>query len=239
MNKKILIPIVSVVIAILLTGMLVLTEQKPIPTQKPTPSKPVSEPIPTRDPSEIITPTNQTTNSTTHIILSYDSNSVLKSLLASKGISMSTPLKISGGAISKYCTFYSNPEKQSSIEYCTSTELKDSEGEFLGNIHMIGTADSPSAVLGVVQTDKSMSNLDSLKTTYQIMVESLVCDCWQDQKPGNLESPSSWIDAAKLHHLEAKGTTSSSKISGLAQKQLILEVTTNTEGYLWKFIISN
>jgi hypothetical protein len=152
---------------------------------------------------------------------------------------MSTPLKISGGAIAKYCTFYSDPEKQNSIQYCTSTELKDNEGRFLGNIHMIGSENSTSAVLGVIQTDPAMSNLDSLKTAYQIMVESLVCDCWQDQKPGNLESISSWIDTAKSHHLEAKGTTSSSKISGLAQKQLILEVTTNTEGYLWKFIISN
>lgn len=246
MNKKILIPVVSgVIIAIILIGILSSTEQKPITTQKPTPPKPMTEPIPTRDQVPVDIPLiNQTANGTaqipiTPIILSYDSNSALKSQLASKGISMSTPLKISGGAIAKYCTFYSNPEKQNSIQYCTSTELKDSEGKFLGNIHMFGSANSPDAVLGVVQTDPYMSNLDSLKITYQMMVESLVCDCWQDQKPGNLESVSAWIDAAKSHHLEATGTTSSSKLSGLAQKQLILEVTTNTEGYLWKFIISN
>lgn len=246
MNKKILIPVVSgVIIAIILIGILSSTEQKPITTQKPTPPKPMTEPIPTRDQVSVDIPlTNQTANGTaqipiTPIILSYDSNSALKSQLASKGISMSTPLKISGGAIAKYCTFYNNAEKQNSIQYCTSTELKDSEGKFLGNIHMFGSTDSPDAVLGVVQTDPYMSNLDSLKTTYEIMVESLVCDCWQDQKPGNLESVSAWIDAAKSHHLEATGTTSSSKLSGLAQKQLILEVTTNTEGYLWKFIISN
>jgi hypothetical protein len=246
MNKKILLPVVSgVIITIILIGILYSTEQKPIITQKPTPPKPITEPIPTRDQVPVDIPLiNQTANGTaqipiTPIILSYDSNSALKSQLASKGISMSTPLKISGGAIAKYCTFYSNPEKQNSIQYCTSTELKDSEGKFLGNIHMFGSTNYPDAVLGVVQTDPYMSNLDSLKTTYEIMVESLVCDCWQDQKPGNLESVSAWIDAAKSHHLEATGTTSSSKLSGLAQKQLILEVTTNTEGYLWKFIISN
>ena len=244
MNKKILIPVVSgVIITIILIGILSSTEQKPITTQ-PTSPKPMPEPIPTRNQITVDIPMiNQTANSTQvpipPIILSYDSNSALKSQLASKGISMSTPLKISGGAIAKYCTFYSNAEKQNSIQYCTSTELKDSEGKFLGNIHMFGSTDSPDAVLGVVQTDPYMSNLDSLKITYQIMVESLVCDCWQDQKPGNLESVSAWIDAAKSHHLEATGTTSSSKLSGLAQKQLILEVTTNTEGYLWKFIISN
>jgi hypothetical protein len=39
--------------------------------------------------------------------------------------------------------------------------------------------------------------------------------------------------------LEAKRTTSKSEINGLAQKDLLLEITTNTEGYLWKFIIPN
>lgn len=170
--------------------------------------------------------------------LSYvNSNSILKSYLASNGILMSSPLKFTGESIAKYCTFYQDEQKQNSISYCTSTELKDSDGKFLGNIHMIGTTDSPNAVLGVIQTDSS--NLDSLKTTYQIMVESLVCDCWQDQKPGDFESVSEWIDAAKSHHLEAKRTTSSSEISRLADKQLFLEITTNSEGYLWKFIITN
>jgi hypothetical protein len=84
-----------------------------------------------------------------------------------------------------------------------------------------------------------MSNLDSIKTIFQVMTETLVCNCWQDQKPSGIESISAWIDITKSHHLEAKKTTSHSEIQGLVQKQLILEVTTNTEGYLWKFIISN
>jgi hypothetical protein len=247
MNKKILIPVIfGVITAIILMTMLVPINQKPITiTEKPINEKPITEPIPIRE-----NPTNETavsanntaipTKIITPIDFSYvDSNSLMKSLLASKGISMSSALKISGGSIAKYCTFYGDIEKQNSIEYCTSTELKDSDGEFLGNIHMIGSIDSPNVVLGIIQTDPYMSQIDSIKTTYQVMVESLVCDCWQDQKPGNLESVSAWVDAAKSHHLEGKSTTSNSQIAGLAQKQLLLEVTTNTEGYLWKFIISN
>jgi len=168
-----------------------------------------------------------------------DSNSILKSSLASDGILMSSPLTFTGSSIAKYCTFYQDEIKQNSINYCTSTELKDSEGNFLGNIHMVGTLDYPDAVLGVIQTDPYLSNLDSLKTTYQIMINSLVCDCWQDKKPGNFESISQWIDAAKSHHLEAKRTTSSSEVSGLADKHLFLEITTNSDGYLWKLILSN
>lgn len=252
MNKKILIPVIfGIATAIILMSMLVPLDQKPItPTEKPINEKPVTatKPIPIREfPINETIPTNNTaipindtiTKPITAIDLSYGSNSILKSSLAAKGISMSSPLKFSGDAIAKYCTFYGDAEKQKSIEYCTSTEIKDSNGKFLGNIHMVGSMNSTDAVLGVIQTDPYMSNLDSLKTTYQVMVESLVCDCWQDKKPGNLESVSAWIDAVKSHHLEAKKITSNSDISGLAQKHLLLEVTTNTEGYLWKFIITN
>jgi len=245
MNKKILIPVIfGVITAIILMTMLVSMNQKPITvTEKPINEKPVTEPIPIRDNliplNETAISANNTVISITPIDFSYDSNSLMKSSLAAKGISMSSALKISGGSIAKYCAFYVDIEKQNSIEYCTSTEIKDSDGKFLGNIHMVGSMDSPSAVLGIIQTDPYMSNLDDIKIIYQVMVKSLVCDCWQDQKPGDLESVSSWIDATKSHHLEATGTTSSSKLTGFVQKQLLLEVTTNTEGYLWKFIISN
>ena len=245
MNKKILIPVIfAVITAIILMTMLVSMNQKPITvTEKPINEKPVTEPIPIRDNliplNETAISANNTVISITPIDFSYDSNSLMKSSLAAKGISMSSALKISGGSIAKYCAFYVDIEKQNSIEYCTSTEIKDSDGKFLGNIHMVGSMDSPSAVLGIIQTDPYMSNLDDIKIIYQVMVKSLVCDCWQDQKPGDLESVSSWIDATKSHHLEATGTTSSSKLTGFVQKQLLLEVTTNTEGYLWKFIISN
>lgn len=215
MKNKILLPIViGIGIMLILLGV--------------TSSQPTGEPI-LREFSEY-----------TKLNLSYvDSNSVLKSTLASNGILMSSPLKFKGDSIAQYCTFYQDEQKQNSISYCTSTELKDSKGKFLGNIHMVGSMDSPNAVLGVVQTDPHLSNLDSLKTTFQIMVDSIVCDCWKDQKPGDFGTVSEWIDAAKSHHLEAKRTTSSSEINGLADKQLFLEITTNSEGYLWKLIISN
>lgn len=239
MNKKLLIPLISGIAVAIILLMLSPMNQKPITISESINEKPADTSIPTRDP----VPLNDTISSTipiTPIDFSYvDSNSIMKSSLASKGVFMSNALKISGDSTAKYCTFYVDVEKQNSIEYCTSTELTDSDNEFLGNIHMVGTMDSPDAVLGIIQTDPYMSNLDYVKTTYQIMVESLVCDCWQTQKPGNFESVSAWIDVAKSHHLEAKSITSSSKINGLAQKQLLLEVTTNTEGYLWKFIISN
>ena len=243
MNKKIITPVIfGIATAIILISILIPLNQKPITITEPINTKPSTKPIPIREfPTNATIPTNATTHvkPITAIDLSYGSNSILKSSLAAKGISMSNPLKFSGSSIAKYCTFFGDAEKQKSIEYCTSTELKDSNGKFFGNIHMVGSTDSPNAVLGIIQTDPFMTGLDSVKITYQTMVESLVCDCWQDKTPGNLESVSAWIDAVKSHHLEAKKTTSNSDISGLAQKHLFLEVTTNTDGYLWKFIITN
>jgi hypothetical protein len=34
------------------------------------------------------------------------------------------------------------------------------------------------------------------------MIESTVCECWEDESPGGFESVSDWIDAANSHHLE-------------------------------------
>ncbi len=150
---------------------------------------------------------------------------------------MSSPLKLNGFSIEKYCTFFADENIQNAIRYCTSTELLDSQGRYLGNIHMVGAPSEPWYVIGVIQSDPLISQLNEIKTIYSTMIESAVCDCWKEEKPGGFESVSDWIEAAKSHHLEAKRITSKSEISGLAQQDILLEITTNTEGYLWTFII--
>jgi len=218
MNMKILLPVIfGIVASVALFGIVLSMNQKPL-SENTLPDNSISD-------KPVVNPY-------------LNLNSIIQSSLTSKGIAMSNPLKFTGDSISKYCVFFEDAEKQNSLEYCTSTELKDSHDKFLGNIHMVGSIESPTAILGIIQTDPYMSNLDSLTTVYQTMIESTVCKCWQDKKPGNFESVSDWISAAKSHHLEAKRTTSISEIDGLAQKKLFLEITTNTEGYLWKFIIT-
>ena len=183
-------------------------------------------------------PTEETKPET--LSISYiESNKEIKSLLELQNISMSSALMLKGSSIKQYCTFFADESIQNAIEYCTSTELLDSDGQYLGNIHMVGVSDSPKYVIGVIQADPIVSQLDDIKIIYQTMIESLVCDCWEEEKPGEFETVSAWIDAAHAHHLEAKRITSKSEINGLAQKDLLLEITTNTEGYLWKFIVSN
>ena len=208
MNKKILIPVISLIGIVVIIGIFMI---------------PLSE----EEESETLS-------------ISYtDTNKNLQNELSVHKISMSSALKLNGFSIEKYCTFFSDESIQNAIKYCTSTELLDSEGRYLGNIHMVGVSDSPKYVIGVIQADPQVSQLDDIKIIYNTMIEYLVCDCWDAQKPGEFNSVSEWIDAANTHHLEAKRITSKSEISGLAQKDLLLEITTNTEGYLWKFIIPN
>jgi len=187
----------------------------------------------------LMIPTPKEAESETLSISYTKTNKELQSTLATNNISMSSALRLNGFSIEKYCTFFADEATQNAIKYCTSTELLDSDGRYLGNIHMVGTSGSPRYVIGVIQADPITSQLDEIKIIYQTMIESIVCECWNEEKPGGFESVSDWIDAAHAHHLEAKRITSKSEISGLAQKELLLEITTNTEGYLWKFIIPN
>lgn len=170
--------------------------------------------------------------------ISYiDTNKELQSALDLQQIRMSSPLKLNGFSIEQYCKFFSDDNLQNSIEYCTSTELLDSEGRYLGNIHMVGSPSEPWYVIGVIQANPTISQIDEIKNVFRIMLEATVCECWEEEKPGGFETVSEWIDTAKSHHLEAKRITSKSEINGIAQKNILLEITTNTEGYLWKFII--
>lgn len=187
----------------------------------------------------LMIPTPEEIESETLSISYTKTNKELQSTLATNNISMSSALRLNGFSIEKYCTFFADEATQNAIKYCTSTELLDSDGQYLGNIHMVGTSGSPRYVIGVIQADPNVSQLDEIKIIYQTMIESLVCECWNEEKPGGFESVSDWIDAAHAHHLDAKRITSKSEISGLAQKELLLEITTNTEGYLWKFIVPN
>ncbi len=165
-------------------------------------------------------------------------NEDLQLLLVGSDIHMSSPLKLNGFSIAKYCTFFSDRAIQDSIEYCTSTELLDSKGGFLGNIQMVGSNRAPEYVIAAIQVDPAASQSGDLKTVIGTMVDTLVCACWEDRSPGGFATVSDWVDAAQEHHASAAQGTSKSEISGLADRDLLLEVTTNRDGHLWKFVIS-
>ena len=174
------------------------------------------------------------------IVFGYEeTNSILRESLMEHDISMSSELKFLGqNAISNNCKLFEEEEKQNLIQYCTSTELLDSDGNFLGNIHVIGSEFSPQLVISLIQSDPFMNQLDDVKKTFTSMFENLVCDCWEEVKPGNYDDLNSWIDDMRERHVNEKKITTKSDVS-LAGKTVLLEVTTNFEGYLWKFFIQN
>jgi len=167
-----------------------------------------------------------------------DSNSKLKEKLAIFDISMSSPITlINRNYLEEYCSFFENEELQNQVDYCTSTELRDSEGKFLGNIHMVGSRQMPKIILSLIQTDPFMQNLDDVKTVYNVVIEDLVCDCWNEEQPGDIQTVAGWIDKQRDFHTSNTKPTSKSNLS-LSGMQLQIELTTNTEGYLWKLLIS-
>ena len=81
-------------------------------------------------------------------------NSKLSDVFSSYGISMSSAIELKKqSSIDKYCNFFESEKKQNLVEFCTSTELKDIEMNFLGNIHMIGPTHTPKLVLAVIQVE--------------------------------------------------------------------------------------
>ena len=167
-----------------------------------------------------------------------DSNSKLKEKLAIFDVSMSSPIKlINRNYLEEFCTFFENEELQNQVDYCTSTELRDSEGKYLGNIHMVGSQQMPKIILALIQTDPFMQNLDDVKSVYKVVIEDLVCDCWNEVQPGYIQTVAGWVDKQRDFHTSDTKPTSKSNLS-LSGKQLQMELTTNTEGYLWKLLIS-
>lgn len=167
-----------------------------------------------------------------------EDNLLLKQKLAERGISMSSPILIQKPeGIAKYCTFFTNDEKQKAIEYCTSTELKDKAGKFLGNVHMVGSSNEPKVVIALIQTDPFMSQIDSVKIVFDQTIQGLVCDCWQQEKPDNFASVEEWVEGLRQFHLSDTKPHSKSKQLDLESKSIQLELTTNKDGYFWQLFI--
>ena len=183
---------------------------------------------------------NTTVRTAMGLGISYeDANLQLKENLKTHNISMSSPIKVNTAAgIAKYCQFFDDEQKQRLVEYCTSTELRDKDSNFLGNINLVGTPDEPRLVMGVVQLDPYLSQKESAQIIFSIITEEFICDCWYEPNPEGV-TMEEWADAHVVFHIDGKRTTSQSKTITLYDKLLKLEMTTNTEGYLWKFLVSD
>ena len=149
----------------------------------------------------------------------------IKESLSEKNIFMSIPSPITDHTIENYCAI--RDDILSTINYCTTTAIQDPNGKSLGNINMGGTPDNPIMALALVESSPFLdSKSNEIEIVFQTMIETLVCDCWDEKQPGGFESVNDWLETAKIKFAESSQTIPlKSTITGLGDETLILEIT--------------
>ena len=154
----------------------------------------------------------------------YSDIETLTKTLESQGIRLSSPTEISDHTVKQYCTYFDDNDNQKFVNFCTTTALFDSEGFPIGNINMGGTTDESILAIALLEVSPSLdAKKDDIKFIFSSMIETFVCDCWEEESPGGFESVDAWIDVAQQRFLDSGKPNLKSKIDGLDEKQVILE----------------
>ena len=161
----------------------------------------------------------------------------IKESLSEQNIFMSTPSPITDHTIENYCSI--RADILSTITYCTTTAIQGQNGKSLGNISMGGSPDNPIMAIAAIDSSPSFdSKSNEVEIVFETMVETLVCECWNEKQPGGFESVNDWLDAAKIKYAESsQDIPLKSTITGLGDETLILEITLKNDSYLWTLII--
>ena len=161
----------------------------------------------------------------------------IKESLSEKNIFMSIPSPITDHTIENYCAI--RDDILSTINYCTTTAIQGPDGKSLGNINMGGTPDNPIMALALVESSPFLdSKSNEIEIVFEIMIETLVCDCWDEKQPGGFESINAWLEAAKIKFAESSQTIPlKSTITGLGDETLILEIKSTSDSYSWTLIV--
>lgn len=174
------------------------------------------------------------------IDFTYSHINKIKKILATQGISMSTPAEISDRTVKQYCSYFDNDGVQQTVEYCSTTALVDSEDVPLGNLNIGGSSTAASMALAIIDVSPQVNSKSDVVTfVFQSVIDVLVCDCWEEKQPGGFESVARWLDTAEQHYVESGKHTLTSKIDGIDGKQVILEITSVAEeSYIWTLVVA-
>lgn len=208
MNKLILISIILGIIVVISASLLLISEN---------PSEPQSKLI-------------------YEVGFTFNDVDKIKKSLSTQKIFMSSPIEITDYTIGQYCPSFA--DIQNPINHCATTVITDINGNSLGNINMGGTTDGPIMALAIIDSSPFLdSKQDTVNYVFQTMIEILVCDCWEEKQPGGFESVSAWLDAAAEKYAKSPQSILTSKIEGLENMNLILEIKSTNENYLWTLIV--
>lgn len=166
----------------------------------------------------------------------YDIETI-QTTLAEQNIIVSTPVAVTDYTVSQYCTFFEN-QLPKTVDYCTTTNVLDSEGKTLGNINMGGDTNSPILAIANLETTNLESNQDDVLSVIEVMIETLVCDCWEEEKSDDdLESISAWVDAVYNFYNDSGQRNVKSRVDDLGTSVITLEVTSKENSILQTLII--
>jgi hypothetical protein len=184
--------------------------------------------------------TNETSDTSTTSIyesgFTYYDIEQIQDTLAEKNIVVSSPSPITDHTISEYCTYFEKGLPRT-VEYCTTTAVMNFEGATLGNINIGGNTQSPVMAVANLETKTLDSNSDEVLAIFETMIETLVCDCWEDEKSGNYDSIAAWLEAAQTFYVDSDGRNIKSKIDNLGDSEILLEITSKENSILQTLII--
>ncbi len=182
------------------------------------------------------------TSSTPESILIYDSGFTyydiekIQNSLEENNIFVSTPTPITDHTINQYCTYFEKGLPKS-VDYCTTTAVLDYEGTPLGNIHIGGDVQSPVLAIANLETSSLESNQDEVFSVFETMIETLVCDCWEEEKSEDYPTISTWLEGVQTFYIDSNKRDIKSKIDDLAGHEILLEITTKDNSILQTLII--
>lgn len=165
----------------------------------------------------------------------YDIEKIQNSL-AKYDVFVSSPTAIRDHTISQYCKYFENGLPKN-VGYCTTTAVLDAEGTTIGNINMGGDTSSPILAIANLETTSIDENKEQVFMIFETMIETLVCDCWEEAKSHDFENIPSWLDEVHTFYINSDNRNIKSKIDNLEGNEIIFEITTKDNSVLQTLII--
>ena len=166
----------------------------------------------------------------------YDIEKIQKTL-STKNIFVSAPTAITDHTINQYCTFFEKGLPRT-VEYCTTTAITDIHGNALGNINIGGDTNSPVLAIANLETSTLESNQDEVLAIIEAMIETLVCDCWEEEKSDDdVESISAWVDLVHEFYYDSGERGIKSLVDDLGTSEITLEITPKDNSILQTLVI--
>ena len=160
----------------------------------------------------------------------------IQNTLAKQNITVSSPSAITDHTINQYCTYFEKGLPRT-VEYCTTTAVLDIEGNPLGNINIGGDTASPVLAIANLETPSLESNSVEVFAIFEAMIESLVCECWEDEKSEDYATIISWVEGVQTFYIDSDKRDIKSKIDDLAGYEIFLEITPMDNSVLQTLII--